>query len=87
MSSRDDMDHSQMMLTASDTAHSLDPMPKTPQPERVIMPISRDLLDRIEEFRWSVRAPSRAEAMRALIEEGLANPDNAAKHIERDARK
>jgi metal-responsive CopG/Arc/MetJ family transcriptional regulator len=62
-------------------------MAKNSQPERVIMPISQDLLDRIEEFRWAVRAPSRAEAMRALMEEGLANQERAAERVERDARK
>jgi hypothetical protein len=81
------MPHSQTTLTASKTAHRLDPMPKEPQPERVIIPISRELLDQIEDFRWSIRAPSRAEAMRALLEEGLANQERAAKRVDRDARK
>jgi hypothetical protein len=87
MSSRGDMPHSHKALTASEAAPRLDPMPKEPQPERVILPISRDLLNRIEEFRWSIRAPSRAEAIRALIEEGLANQERAAERIDGDVRK
>jgi hypothetical protein len=65
----------------------LQSVPKDPQPERVIIPVSRDLLDRVEEFRWAFRAPSRAEAMRALLEQGLANRDASAKRIEREPRK
>ena len=57
-------------------------VPKDPQPERVIIPISRDLLDRIEEFRWAFRAPSRAEAMRALMEFALTQQEEAAKQID-----
>ena len=81
------MQHSLAALTASKAVRKLDPMSKEPQPERVIIPISRELLDRIEEFRWSIRAPSRAEAMRALLEEGLANQEQAAGRVDRDARK
>jgi metal-responsive CopG/Arc/MetJ family transcriptional regulator len=62
-------------------------VPKDPQPERVIIPISRDLLDRIDEFRWKHRAPSRAEAMRALLEQGLSAQEASAKHIEREPRR
>jgi hypothetical protein len=57
------------------------------QPLRASVPMPRRVLDRIEEFRWSVRAPSRAEAMRALLEEGLANQERAAGRVERDGRK
>jgi len=39
--------------------------------ERVIIPISKDMLARIEDFRFGRRIPSRAEAMRRLIEAGL----------------
>ena len=64
----------------------LQSVPRDPQPERVIIPVSRDLLDRVEEFRWAFRAPSRAEAMRALMEFALEHKDEAAKRIERDAK-
>lgn len=39
--------------------------------ERVIIPLSRRLLDRIDDFRFGHRLPSRAAAIRRLIETGL----------------
>jgi metal-responsive CopG/Arc/MetJ family transcriptional regulator len=77
------MSHIVHSLITTKVIHMLVAVPKDPQPERVIIPISRELLDRIEEFRWAHRAPSRAEAMRALLEQGLANQESAARRIER----
>lgn len=39
--------------------------------ERVIMPITRAMLARIEDYRFDRRIPSRSEALRRLIEAGL----------------
>ncbi len=39
--------------------------------ERIITPIPKALLEAIEDFRYSARIPSRAEAMRLLLEAGL----------------
>lgn len=38
---------------------------------RIITPIPRELLRAIDDFRFSKRLPSRAEAIRQLIEMGL----------------
>jgi len=82
-----DMDDYSTSLTPTETNHRLKPMPKTSQPERVLIPITRELVERIEEFRWSVRASSRAEAIRALIVQGLKDPEGAAKEVDKDVRK
>jgi metal-responsive CopG/Arc/MetJ family transcriptional regulator len=39
--------------------------------QRVIFPISRDMLERIDDYRYRRRIPSRAEAIRHLIELSL----------------
>jgi metal-responsive CopG/Arc/MetJ family transcriptional regulator len=39
--------------------------------ERVIMPMTKAMLASIEDYRYERRIPSRAEAMRRLIEAGL----------------
>ena len=44
---------------------------KRPEPERIAIPMPEDLVRRIDEFRWQNRLPSRAEAIRQLVEEGL----------------
>jgi metal-responsive CopG/Arc/MetJ family transcriptional regulator len=44
--------------------------PKEPDP-RVIIPIPPRLLAQIDEYRWQNRIPSRAEAIRLLVKEGL----------------
>jgi hypothetical protein len=38
--------------------------------------VSPKLLERIDEYCWSARMPSRAAAVRALIEIGLDHPDD-----------
>lgn len=38
---------------------------------KVLITLDDDLLERIEDFRYGNRIPSRAEAVRKLIEEGL----------------
>jgi metal-responsive CopG/Arc/MetJ family transcriptional regulator len=38
---------------------------------RIITPIPRELLEAIDDYRFAERMPSRAEAMRRLIELGL----------------
>jgi metal-responsive CopG/Arc/MetJ family transcriptional regulator len=45
--------------------------PGDPDP-RVILPIPKPLLAQIDDFRWQNRIPSRAEAIRTLIQAGLA---------------
>jgi metal-responsive CopG/Arc/MetJ family transcriptional regulator len=47
-------------------------MKRQPDPQRVAIPIPPDLLKRIDEYRWRNRLPSRAAAIRKLIELGLA---------------
>jgi metal-responsive CopG/Arc/MetJ family transcriptional regulator len=44
--------------------------PKEPHP-RVIIPIPPTLLREIDDYRWQNRIPSRAEAIRILVKEGL----------------
>jgi metal-responsive CopG/Arc/MetJ family transcriptional regulator len=44
--------------------------PKEPHP-RVIIPIPPKLLREIDDYRWQNRSPSRAEAIRLLVKEGL----------------
>jgi len=47
-------------------------MPAKPdEPQRIIVPMRRDLLERIDDFRYDHRVPSRAEAIRQLIDAGL----------------
>ena len=46
-------------------------MVKKPQPERVAIPMPPDLIAQIDEYRWANRLPSRAEAIRQLVKEGL----------------
>ena len=41
-------------------------------PERVLLPMPTALLEAVEDFRYTERIPSRAEAIRELIEAGLA---------------
>lgn len=49
----------------------LDTMVVKPEIERVITPMDRKLVERIDDFRYARRIPSRAEAIRQLIEAGL----------------
>jgi len=42
-----------------------------PKDPRIIIPIPRELLDRINEYRFDARKPTRADAIRHLIELGL----------------
>lgn len=44
-------------------------------PERIHIPMRRELLERIDDFRFTSRAQSRAEAIRRLIETGLLRFD------------
>lgn len=48
-----------------------------PDERRVIVPMRRELVARIDDFRWGRRLPSRAEAIRRLIEAGLEAPGPA----------
>jgi metal-responsive CopG/Arc/MetJ family transcriptional regulator len=50
-------------------------MPDEKDP-RVILPLSRELLERVDDFRFENRLNSRAEAIRRLLQGGL---DAAAK--------
>jgi len=42
-----------------------------PKDPRIIIPIPQELLDRINEYRFDARKPTRAEAIRHLLELGL----------------
>lgn len=42
-----------------------------PNSERIITPMSKSLVAAIDDFRFAQRVPSRAEAIRQLIEAGL----------------
>lgn len=44
---------------------------RRPEPERVAIPMPSELLARIEDYRWRERIDSRAEAIRALLDEAL----------------
>lgn len=46
------------------------PKPKDPDP-RIIVPMPPRLIAQIDEYRWANRIPSRAEAIRQLVQEGL----------------
>ena len=53
------------------------PMPakrKEPPDPRVIIPMPKDLIAQIDDYRWANRIPSRAEAIRQLVKEGLKAP-------------
>jgi hypothetical protein len=45
--------------------------------ERIITPMPRRLLERIEDFRYAQRIPTRAQAIRRLLEIGLKHADAA----------
>lgn len=47
--------------------------------DRIVTPMPRQLVERIDDFRFSRRLHSRAEAIRQLIEAGLKNPPSQAK--------
>ncbi|MDO9714028.1 hypothetical protein [Paracraurococcus lichenis] len=43
-----------------------------PKSERIITPLPKSLVDAIDDYRFTNRLPSRAEAMRRILEAGLA---------------
>ena len=43
--------------------------------DRIVTPMPRKLVERIDDFRFSHRLPSRAEAIRQLVEAGLNAKD------------
>jgi metal-responsive CopG/Arc/MetJ family transcriptional regulator len=43
---------------------------KEPDP-RIIVPMPKKLIAQIDEYRWANRIPSRAEAIRILVKQGL----------------
>lgn len=47
---------------------------KRQDPERVAIPMPAELIAQIDEYRWANRLPSRAEAIRQLVKEGLKAP-------------
>jgi hypothetical protein len=49
------------------------PMVAKPQrdAERIVTPMPAKLVERIDDFRWTHRLPSRAAAIRQLVEAGL----------------
>jgi len=46
---------------------------------RIILALDNDLLERIDDYRYENRIPSRSEAVRLLIEEGLKKKTPAPK--------
>jgi metal-responsive CopG/Arc/MetJ family transcriptional regulator len=60
-----------------------------PESERVITPMPKALVDRIDDYRFANRVPSRSEAVRRLIEAGLTAsapfPGSAARARRRPA--
>jgi len=45
--------------------------PKPPDPRLIVVPMPQELIDQIDDYRWANRIPSRAEAIRQLVKEGL----------------
>jgi metal-responsive CopG/Arc/MetJ family transcriptional regulator len=41
-------------------------------PDRIAIPMTDELIKQIDDYRWANRLPSRAAAIRQLIELGLA---------------
>jgi hypothetical protein len=50
-----------------------------PEPERIAIPMAAELVQRIDEYRWRERLPSRAAAIRALVEIGLKSVEGNAR--------
>ena len=48
----------------------------TEKDPRVITPMPQSLLDQIDDYRFKHRVPSRAEAIRKLIQMGLASAES-----------
>ena len=44
----------------------------TGKKQRIAVSVPRELVERIDDFRWAQRLESRAEAIRRLLEDGLA---------------
>lgn len=53
---------------------------------KVLINLTRDLVERIEEFRWANRIASRSEAIRRLVERGLRPEAPPAKAPPRKGR-
>lgn len=45
-----------------------------PNSERIVTPMPKSLVDAIDDYRYSARIPSRAEAIRQLLEAALKAP-------------
>ena len=45
-----------------------------PNSERIITPMPKSLVERIDDYRFQERIPSRAEAIRRLVEIALESP-------------
>ncbi len=54
-----------------------------PNSERIITPMSKSLVEAIDNYRFDTRSPSRAEAIRRLIQLGLAAAKASTKLIEK----
>ena len=50
-----------------------------PEPGRIAIPMSAELVQRIDEHRWRERLPSRAASIRVLIEIGLKSVEGNAR--------
>ena len=46
---------------------------------KILMVLDNDLLEKIEDFRYNNRIPTRSEAIRRLLEEGLKKYQNKSK--------
>jgi metal-responsive CopG/Arc/MetJ family transcriptional regulator len=51
-------------------------MPSREPPQRIITPMDKKLVERIDDFRFERRLPSRAEAIRQLIDVGLKQSEH-----------
>ena len=55
------------------------PEPKQARDPRVIIPMPAELVERIDDFRFKTRSPSRAEAVRELLDFALEQKLGARK--------
>jgi metal-responsive CopG/Arc/MetJ family transcriptional regulator len=53
---------------------------RRPEPERIAIPMPAELIKRIDDYRWSERVPSRAAAIRLLLDESLKRHERHERH-------
>jgi metal-responsive CopG/Arc/MetJ family transcriptional regulator len=77
---------STMQLTSDAYRLSLPAMPNEKDP-RVILPMPRELLQAVDDFRFDNRIDSRAEAIRQLLRRGLDAAAKEAPAPKREAKR